>query len=123
MGSHLFRGFAVILIAWFGIKTALASAGSGHGTLFHFDHFAALLLTIAFGFGMSTYYSKPIPGIGVSFYHLIIDQGLALSNQLNHALVQDLWDRISAAYQGLETPGLTMAFNVLELLRYGVTAL
>jgi hypothetical protein len=123
MGSHMFRGLAVILIVWFGIKTALASAGSGHGTLFHFDHFASLLMTIAFGFGMITFYSQPIPGMGVSFYHLIIDQGLALSNQLNHALVQDLWDRMSAAYQGLETPGLSLALNVLELLRYAVTAI
>ena len=42
---------------------------------FHFEHFATLLMTIAFGFGMITYYSQPIPGFGVSFYHLIIDQG------------------------------------------------
>lgn len=123
MGSHLFRGFAVILIVWFGVKTALASAGSGQGTLFHFDHFAALLMTIAFGFGMVTFYSRPIPGIGLSFYHLIIDQGQSLANQLNHALVQELWDRMSAAYQGLEMPGLTLALNILELLRYAVTAL
>ena len=52
MGYNMFRGFAVILIVWFGAKTALASAGSGSGTLFHFDHFATLLMTIAFGFGM-----------------------------------------------------------------------
>ena len=123
MGSHLFRGFAVILIVWFGAKTALASAGSGSEPLFHFDHFAALLMTIAFGFGMVTYYSHSIPGIGISFYHLIIDEGQNLANQLNHALVQELWDRMSAAYQGLETPGLSLAFNIVELLRYAITAL
>src|SRR5262249_39343004 len=44
-------------------------------------------------------------------------------NQLNHALVQDVWDRLSAAYQGLETPGLSVALNILELVRYAVTAL
>jgi len=37
LGTHMFRGFAVILIVWFGVKTALASAGAGHGPLFHFD--------------------------------------------------------------------------------------
>ena len=26
MGSHMFRGFSVILIVWFGLKSALASA-------------------------------------------------------------------------------------------------
>src|SRR5262245_10384166 len=93
VGSNMFRGFAVILIMWFGAKSALASAGAGHGPLFHFDQFASLLLTIAFGFGMMTYYSHPIPGFGgESFYHLIVDQGLDLSNQLNHAQVQEIWD-------------------------------
>src|SRR3984893_11719716 len=90
MGANMFRGFAVILIVWFGIKSALASAGGGISPGFHFDRFADLLITIAFGFGMITYYSRPIPGMGVSFYHLIIDQGLALANQLNHSLVQEI---------------------------------
>src|SRR5215470_9235847 len=73
MGQQMFRNFAIILIAWFGIKTALGSASGGSGRAFHFDQFANLLLTISFGLAMSTFYSQPIPGIGVSFYHLIID--------------------------------------------------
>jgi|SRR5579872_4184091 len=123
MGTNMFRGFAVILIVWFGVKSALGSAGGGHGPLFHFDHFADLLLTIAFGFGMITYYSAPIPGFGVSFYHLVIDQGLNLANQLNHSLVQEVWDRLTGLYWGMETPGLTLALNILEILRYAVTIL
>ena len=90
---------------------------------FHFDHFASLLMTIAFGFGMITYYSHPIPGFGVSFYHLIIDQGLDLANQLNHSLVQEVWDRLTNLYWGMETPGLSLALNILEVLRYMVTVL
>src|SRR6266705_1366230 len=123
MGSHMFRGFAVILIAWFGAQSALSAAGGGHASLVHFDRFAALLMTIAFGFGMITYYSRPIPGFGISFYHLIIDQGLNLANQLNHALVQEVWDRLTNLYWGMETPGLTLALNILEILRYFVTVL
>src|ERR1700738_93662 len=121
MGYNMFRGFAVMLIVWFGLKSALASAGAGHGPLFHFDHFASLLLTIAFGFGMITYYSQPLPGMGVSFYHLIIDQGLDLSNQLNHGLVQEVWNRLTGLYWGMETPGLTIVLNILEILRYAIT--
>ena len=123
MGVHMYRGFAVILIVWFGVKTALASAGGGRGATFHFDQFAALLLTIAFGFGMITFYSQPIPGFGVSFYHLIIDQGLFLANQLNHALVQEIWDRLTGLYFGMETPALSLAINILEVIRYTVTIL
>jgi hypothetical protein len=123
MGVHMYRGFAVILIVWFGVKTALASAGGGRGATFHFDQFAALLLTIAFGFGMITFYSQPIPGFGVSFYHLIIDQGLFLATQLNHALVQEIWDRLTGLYFGMETPALSLAINILEVIRYLVTIL
>jgi len=123
MGYNMFRGFATILVVWFGVKSALASAGAGHGPAFHFDHFASLLMTIAFGFGMITFYSQPIPGFGVSFYHLIIDQGLDLSNQLNHSLVQEIWDRLTGLYWGMETPALTIALNVLEILRYLITIL
>src|SRR5215475_1612479 len=108
MGLNMFRGFAVILIVWFGLKSALASAGAGHGPLFHFDHFASLLLTIAFGDAMITYYATPIPKIGISFYHLIVDQGLNLSNQLNHSLVQEISDRLNSLYSGLELPVLAL---------------
>jgi len=123
VGAHMYRGFAVILIVWFGVKTALASAGGGRGATFHFDQFAALLLTIAFGFGMITFYSQPIPGFGVSFYHLIIDEALSLSNQLNHALVQEIWDHLTGLYFGMETPALSLAINILEVIRYTITIL
>ena len=109
VGEHMFRGFAVILIVWYGVKSALASASGGMVGVFHFDTFADLLLTIAFGFGMITYYSHPIPGFGISFYHLITDQGLDLANRLNHSLVQDVWDRLNSLYFGMEQPGLACA--------------
>ena len=65
MGRNLFRGFATILIAWFGVQAALSSAEGGEG--FSFTRFTRLLLVIAFCFAMVTYYSTPIPGIGDSF--------------------------------------------------------
>src|ERR1041385_6663649 len=114
MGQNMFRGFAVILIVWFGTKTALSAAGGGHSSGFHFDHFASLLMTIAFGFGMITFYSHPIPGFGVSFYHLIIDQGLALANQMDHSIVQELWDRLTNLYWSMEMP--VIALNILEVI-------
>ena len=90
MGERMFRSFATILIAWFGIKSALSAASGSMTSVFHFDRFAELLLTIAFGFGMITYYSHPLPGIGVSFYHLIVDQGQYLANQLDYSVVSDV---------------------------------
>lgn len=123
LGQRMFQAFAVILIAWFGVKSALASASGTIAGVFQFDRLADLLMTIAFGFAMITYYSRPIPGFGTSFHHLIVDQGLSLANQLNHALVQELWDRLNALYFGLEMPGLSLALNALEGVRYVVTIL
>ena len=53
LGLNLFRALAIILIVWFGVKSALASASGGVG--FQLDHFAALLMTISFGFAMITF--------------------------------------------------------------------
>jgi hypothetical protein len=122
LGMNLFRGFAVILIVWFGVKSALASASSGH-TGFHFERFASLLMTIAFGDAMITFYTHPIPGIGISFYHLVTDQGTNLANQLNHGVFSELTARLNSVYYETEQPGLSIAINVLEVLRYATTVL
>jgi hypothetical protein len=122
-GGHIFRAFATIMIAWFGVQGALSAAGGGEEPGFRLDNFASLLMMIAFGFGMITFYSHPLPGIGISFYHLIVDQGLDLANQLNHSMVQEIWDRLNNLYWGMETPTLTITLNVMEIVRYTVTML
>jgi len=105
MGQNLFRMFATILIAWYGIKSALAAAGGKH--YFHFDNFAGLLLTIAFGFAMINYYSIPIPGIGVSFHNLITDEAQFLANRINQAELQTIVDRIGDFEARIDAPGVT----------------
>ena len=92
MGQNLFRSFATILVAWYGIKSALASA-SGRPA-FHFDHFASLLLTISFGFAMVNYYSTPIPGIGTSFHNLVTNEAQFLSSQIDQAQLQTVIPRL-----------------------------
>src|SRR3954453_20525330 len=75
-GLNIFRGLALILIVWFGIKSALSSA-QGHAG-FSFARFADLLLVISFGLGMLTYYSTPLPAIELSFSDLITQEALDL---------------------------------------------
>ena len=114
LGLNLFRGFALILIVWFGVKSALSSASGGPG--FHFDHFAQLILTIAFGFAMITYYSQPLPAIGVSFHKLITDEGLVLANRLNNGLIDEIFTRLNSIYFSLEVPVIT--FDIIAILHY-----
>jgi TrbL/VirB6 plasmid conjugal transfer protein len=105
MGQHLFRMFATILIAWYGVKSALAAA-SGKYT-FQFDNFASLLLTVAFGFAMINYYSAPIPGVGRSFHNLITDEAQFLANRINQAELQTIVDRIGDFEARIDAPGVT----------------
>jgi hypothetical protein len=69
-GHRLFLAFATILISWQGIRMMFAHDGLGEQMF----EFAKLLLMIAFGYAMITFYEAPIPGFGVSFSNLITDQ-------------------------------------------------
>ncbi len=118
LGTNLFRGLATIVIAWFGIRAALGSAEGG-ATL-PLGRFAALLVTIAFGYAMITYYRTPLPGIGLSFTQLLTDQPIYLARQLEVTQVQRLSDRLAEVYLSLEQP---LVFNVSALVAYFCVAL
>lgn len=115
MGQNLFRMFATILIAWYGIKSALSAASGKH--TFQFDHFASLLLTLAFGFAMVNYYSTPIPGIGTSFHNLITDEAQFLAKRINQTELQTIVDRIGDFEARIDAPGVT---DLLGTILYAV---
>ena len=71
--------------------------------------FVGLLMTIAFGFTMITYYRAPMPGLGISFTQLLTDQPIYLARQLEVTQVQRLSDRLNELYLSLEQP---LLFNV-----------
>ena len=104
MGQNLFRAFATILVVWFGVKSALSSAGGRH--MLHFDNFASLLLTVSFGFAMVNYYSAPIPGVGTSFHNLITDESQFLANTINQTELQTVEERIADFETRMDSPGI-----------------
>jgi hypothetical protein len=108
LGTRLYAAFTVILIVWFGIEWAF---GGG----MRWDRFANMMLMIALGFAMTRFYSSPIPGLGVSFYHLIVDQGTVLANRLNGLMVSNVLTRLDQLYYSLETPGVSAILNVVEV--------
>jgi hypothetical protein len=109
-GLDIFRGLAVIMIAWFGLKSAL-SASQGHGAGFHFANFADLILMIAFGLGMLTYYSTPIPGVGYSFRDLITQEALHLSAEIESGQTQQIATAIVNAEDRLGSPPGIFSFH------------
>jgi hypothetical protein len=103
MGQNLFRSFATILLAWYGIKSAL-SAASGRSP-FHFDNFAGLLLTISFGFAMVNYYSTPIPGVGSSFHNLVTNEAQFLASTIDQAQLQNVIAGVADFESRMDSPG------------------
>ena len=103
MGQNLFRSFATILVAWYGIKSALSSASGGHS--FQFDHFASLVLTISFGFAMVNYYSTPIPGMGASFHNLVTSEAQFLSSKIDQAQLQTVVTEVANFQSRMDSPG------------------
>ena len=110
MGQKLFLGFATIMLAWFGVKSAL-SAGEYLGGI-HFSQFASLVLSISFGYAMITYYSSPIPGFGVDFHHLVTDETQYLSNTISLNMIDTLTSRLSAFEGNMEPPGMSLSISV-----------
>lgn len=106
MGLHLFVGLATIMLAWFGIKTALQAGDFLAGM--HFSRFASLVIMISFGFAMVNYYNSPIPGIGMDFHHLITDETQSLSNAISTNMIDTVTNKISAFEGTIETPGVTL---------------
>jgi len=111
-GIKIFDSFAVILVVWFGIQWALAGGMA-------MDRFVAFLMKLAFGFAMMHFYIVPIPGFGVNFYQLIVNEGTYLANLLNQGIAQDIFARLNAMYAGLESPSFG---NVMEAVRYTILA-
>ncbi|MGH9617205.1 MAG: type IV secretion system protein [Acidobacteriaceae bacterium] len=109
-GLDIFRGLAIIMIVWFGIKAALLAA-QGHHASFHFAQFADLLLIISFGLGMLTYYSTPIPGVGYSFSSLITQEALSLSGKIESNQTQQIANAVVNAEEKLGSPPGLFSFH------------
>ncbi len=118
LGTNLFRGLAMIVIAWFGVRVALGSSEGRDGI--PAGRFVALLITIGIGDAMITYYRAPLPGIGLSFTQLLTDQPIYLARQLEIAQVQRLSDRLAQLYVSLEQP---LVLNVSAMVGYFCVAL
>lgn len=109
LGLTLFRGLAVILLAWFGVKAGLSSAQGGPG--FNFAKFADLLLLIAFGLAMETYYSTQLPGFGYSFSDLITREAQYFSNQIESNQADQISNAITTAEEQLGSPPGVFSFH------------
>ena len=71
IGIHMVLALATIMMVWFGVQEALASARGGPG--FDMGRFFSFFLLITFAYVFVNYYTTPIPGIGMSLRGFIDD--------------------------------------------------
>ena len=100
VGGRLFTSFAVILLAWYGIRWMLGGGDQGAKVF----GFAKLLLMVSFGYTMITFYETPIPGIGTSFSNLITDQTAHLASTISARSIQDAQHTLNSLWNALEQP-------------------
>jgi hypothetical protein len=78
MGVHIVLALATIMMVWFGVQEALASAHGGPG--FSMGRFLNLFMLLTFAYVMVNYYDSSIPGLGFSIKGFIDSGTINLVN-------------------------------------------
>src|SRR6201982_738275 len=78
MGVHIVIALATIMMVWFGVQEALASAHGGPG--FSMGRFLNLFMRLTFAYVMVNYYDSSIPGLGFSIKSFIDGGTITLVN-------------------------------------------
>jgi len=111
IGARMFRSFALVLLVWQGLRMMFSWQASGESIF----SVAKLLLFLAFGDAMIAYYAAPIPGIGISFSHLITDEAADLASRLSAHSIQNAQQTLNSLWNALEQPD---AWSILANLIY-----
>jgi hypothetical protein len=114
IGQSMYIGLATIMVVWFGIKSALGAGEVVGG--FHFGRFAELLLLIAFGYAMVTYYNSPIPGFGMSFPQLVTNESQYLTSLIGTTALQNAQNTLTTYRGHIPHPGITDITGSIEYI-------
>lgn len=113
LGLHMVLALATIMLVWFGVQEALASAQGGAG--FSISRFLGFFMLITFAYCFVKFYDGSIPGIGYSLKGFISNGTNSLVDYIGHDQTQDVQDTINAslAKMGTISPSLTEPYKLL----------
>ena len=95
MGVHIVLALATIMMVWFGVQEALASAHGGPG--FSMGRFLNLFMLLTFAYVMVNYYDSSIPGLGFSIKGFIDGGTTSLVNLIGADGSTSMLNEIHAA--------------------------
>ena len=113
LGLHMVLSLATIMLVWFGMQEALASAQGGAG--FSMSRFLNFFILITFAYCFVKFYDGSIPGIGYSLKGFVSGGTSSLVDYIGHDSTQEVQDTIRAALSkmGTMSPSLTEPYTLL----------
>ena len=113
VGLHMVISLATIMLVWFGVQEALASAQGGPG--FSVAKFLNFFLLITFAYCFVRFYDGSIPGIGYSLKGFISGGTSSLVDYIGHDSTQEVQDTIHTALAqvGDLSPSFTEPYKLL----------
>jgi hypothetical protein len=113
LGLHILLSLATIMLVWFGVQEALASAQGGPG--FNLAKFISFFMLITFAYCFVKFYDGSIPGIGYSLKGFISGGTSSLVDYIGSDSTQQVQDTIHTALSkvGTMSPSLTEPYTLL----------
>jgi hypothetical protein len=113
LGLHMVLSLATIMLVWFGVQEAFASAQGGPG--FNAAKFLNFFLLITFAYCFVKFYDGSIPGIGYSLKGFVSGGTSSLVDYIGHDSTQEVQNTIHAALNkiGTMSPSLTEPYTLL----------
>src|SRR5277367_2699070 len=113
LGLHICIALATMMLVWFGVQEALASAQGGPG--FSMAKFLNFFLLITFAYCFVRFYDGSIPGIGYSLKGFISGGTSSLVDYIGHDSTQEVQTTIHDALGkvGTMSPSLTEPYTLL----------
>jgi len=118
IGLHIVLSLATIMLVWFGIQEALASAQGGAG--FNVAKFLNFFILITFAYTFVRYYDSAIPGIGYSLKGFISQVTTNLAQTIGQEGIQSMFQSIDTAL-AKSGPGMAMFTEPYMLFTYTIT--
>src|SRR6201985_465619 len=113
LGLHMVISLATIMLVWFGVQEALASAHGGPG--FSVTKFLNFFLLITFAYCFVKFYDGAIPGIGYSLKGFISGGTSSLVDYIGYDSTQEVQNTIHAALSKIASlsPSFTEPYTLL----------
>ena len=108
LGLRICIALATIMLVWFGVQEALASANGGPG--FSMGKFLNFFLLITFAYTMVKFYDSSIPGVGYSLRGFINGGAQYLVSVIGTDSVTSIQNTLNQA-QSSSGPGITKALK------------